>query len=97
MYSSFHDIHLLEYLFIFGNVAAFNNVIDHIKILTEANIDKLRVHRSTWNQQLRDALTVNGGDIENATRADYFYHFVSFNWKVSDTANLRCWTAEFRR
>lgn len=51
-------------------------------VLTKTNIDAIRVHRSTWSQQIKDALTVNGGDVENATNIDYLLHFISFGWKV---------------
>ena len=53
-------------------------------VLTKTNIDAIRVHRSTWSQQVKDALTVNGGDVENATNADYLLHFLSFGWKVCE-------------
>lgn len=52
-------------------------------VLTKTNIDAIRVYRSTWSQQIKDALTVNGGDVENATNADYLLHFLSFGWKVN--------------
>lgn len=52
-------------------------------VLTKTNIDAIRVHRSTWSQQIKDALTVNGGDVENATNIDYLLHFISFGWKVN--------------
>ncbi|KAK3913550.1 Sodium/calcium exchanger 2 [Frankliniella fusca] len=64
------------------NDDAFNTVVDHLMVLTKTNIDAIRVHRSTWSQQIKDALTVNGGDIENATNTDYLLHFVSFGWKA---------------
>lgn len=51
-------------------------------VLTKTNIDAIRVYRSTWSQQIKDALTVNGGDVENATNSDYLLHFLSFGWKV---------------
>lgn len=64
------------------NDDAFNTVVDHLMVLTKTNIDAIRVHRSTWSQQIKDALTVNGGDVENATNADFLLHFLSFGWKA---------------
>ncbi|XP_052131928.1 sodium/calcium exchanger 1-like [Frankliniella occidentalis] len=64
------------------NDDAFNTVVDHLMVLTKTNIDAIRVHRSTWSQQIKDALTVNGGDVENATNTDFLLHFVSFGWKA---------------
>ncbi len=36
----------------------------------------------SWSDQIRNAMNVNGGDIEHATNADYFLHFLTFGWKV---------------
>lgn len=65
------------------NDDAFNTVVDHLMVLTKTNIDAIRVYRSTWSQQIKDALTVNGGDVENASNADYLLHFLSFGWKAT--------------
>ena len=35
--------------------------------MTNANLDGMRVDQETWAQQLKDAMNVNGGDVENAT------------------------------
>lgn len=51
-------------------------------VLTGANLDAFRVHSETWAEQFRLAMSVNGGDIENATFSDYTLHFFSFFWKV---------------
>lgn len=50
--------------------------------MTSANLDALAVCRKTWAAQIKDAMNVNGGDLENATTGDYVLHFISFNWKV---------------
>ena len=31
----------------------------------------MRVHHETWAQQLKDAMNVNGGDVENASTVIY--------------------------
>lgn len=51
-------------------------------VMTNTNVDKLAVHRNTWLEQMKDALSVNGGDLENATCIDYVLHLLAFNWKV---------------
>jgi solute carrier family 8 (sodium/calcium exchanger) len=51
--------------------------------MTHANMDQMRTHQDTWTSQMRDAMNVNGGDLENATNLDYFLHFLTFGWKVS--------------
>lgn len=43
----------------------------------------MKLGSETWAQQFRNAMSVNGGDVENATSMDYFMHFVTFPWKVS--------------
>ena len=60
----------------------FNSVLNRMLLMTNANIDGMRVHHETWAQQLKDAMNVNGGDIENATAADYVMHFLTFGFKV---------------
>ena len=50
--------------------------------LTNANIHAVEIQRQTWGEQIKEALTVNGGDVENATNMDYVMHFVTFFWKV---------------
>jgi len=51
-------------------------------VMTNTNIDALAVHRNTWVGQMKDALSVNGGDLANATCTDYILHLLAFNWKV---------------
>ena len=48
----------------------------------------MRVQNETWAQQLKDAMNVNGGDIENASAADYIMHFLTFGFKVSFMADI---------
>ena len=60
----------------------FNNVMNKLLLMTNANVDSMRVHNDTWAQQIKDAMVVNGGDIENATTADYLMHFLTFGFKV---------------
>lgn len=50
--------------------------------MTSTNVDALAVHRKTWAAQIKDAMNVNGGDLENATNSDYVLHLLSFGWKV---------------
>uniref|UniRef100_A0A1B6E8E5 Calx-beta domain-containing protein n=1 Tax=Clastoptera arizonana TaxID=38151 RepID=A0A1B6E8E5_9HEMI len=60
----------------------FNSVMDRLMVLTNANIDAIKVHTNTWCQQIKQAMLVNGGDVKNATNCDYVLHFFSFFWKV---------------
>ncbi|KAG1679732.1 Sodium/calcium exchanger 2 [Nymphon striatum] len=60
----------------------FNSILGRLMVMTNANIDSLRIESDTWMGQLRDAMNVNGGDIENASRQDYILHFLTFGWKV---------------
>ena len=45
----------------------FNSVLNRMLLMTNANVDSMKVHHETWAQQLKDAMNVNGGDVENAT------------------------------
>ena len=60
----------------------FNGIMNKLMSMTNANVDELRVHNDTWAQQFKDAMVVNGGDVENATTADYIMHLLTFGFKV---------------
>ena len=45
----------------------FNSVLNRMLLMTNANVDSMKVHHETWAQQLKDAMNVNGGDVENAS------------------------------
>merc|ERR1712088_1144796 len=60
----------------------FNSVLNKMLLMTNANLDGMRVDQETWAQQLKDAMNVNGGDIENATAGDYVMHFLTFGFKI---------------
>jgi len=60
----------------------FNSVMNKMMLMTNANVDELRVHNETWTQQIKDAMVVNGGDVESASTADYVMHFLTFGFKL---------------
>ena len=60
----------------------FNSVMSKILLMSNANVDEMRVHNETWAQQFKDAMVVNGGDIENASTGDYVMHLLTFGFKV---------------
>lgn len=60
----------------------FNGLVSRIVNLTKANMDALQLEDSTWVTQMKNAMNVNGGDLENATFIDYLLHFLTFFWKV---------------
>ena len=51
--------------------------------MTNVNLDALRVDSTSWGDQFRNAMNVNGGDLEGASHMDYVMHFLTFGWKVS--------------
>lgn len=71
------DVSILIFLFL-----DFDSVIDRLMMLTNINIHAIELHRQTWAEQIKTAMTVNGGDLNNATTCTYVLHFFSFNWKV---------------
>lgn len=60
----------------------FDTLLSKMMNMTNANMDLMQVHHETYLSQIKDALNVNGGDIENATGADYILHFLTFGWKI---------------
>jgi solute carrier family 8 (sodium/calcium exchanger) len=50
--------------------------------LVQGDMDKLNVTKTTWGQQFKDAITVNGGDLETAKFGHYIGHALAFFWKV---------------
>ena len=76
----FSSIFFLQNFLLF---VEFNSVLNRMLLMTNANVDSMRVHHETWAQQLKDAMNVNGGDVENATAGDYVMHFLTFGFKVS--------------
>lgn len=60
----------------------FNTIVNRLMLMTNTNVDKLRLHSANWMGQIKDAMNVNGGDIENAEAVDYVMHFITFGWKV---------------
>lgn len=60
----------------------FDGFVSRIANLTNANLDALRLQRDTWGKKFKEAMNVNGGDIENAAVFDYVMHFFTFGWKL---------------
>lgn len=60
----------------------FHTIVNRLMLMTNTNVDKLRLHSANWAEQIKDAMNVNGGDIENAETVDYVMHFITFGWKV---------------
>merc|ERR1712088_1053102 len=56
----------------------FNTIMNKMMMMTNANVDELRVQNETWAQQMKDAMVVNGGDIDGASTIDYIMHFLTF-------------------
>ena len=57
-------------------------MVSRLVDLTNMNVDALRVDTNTYADQFRNAMNVNGGDIDSATHMDYLMHFLTFGWKV---------------
>ncbi|PAA51257.1 hypothetical protein BOX15_Mlig018197g2 [Macrostomum lignano] len=60
----------------------FNGFISRLAHTANVDLDAIRVDRNTYADQFRQAMNVNGGDIENATAIDYVMHFFTFGWKI---------------
>lgn len=60
----------------------FNGMVSRLVLMSNANIDALRVETTTYQDQFRNAMNVNGGDIDGATHLDYLMHFLTFGFKI---------------
>lgn len=60
----------------------YRRLFDRVVSLTHLNLRRLELGSETWGAQFREAMSVNGGDVENATTLDYIMHFFTFAWKV---------------
>lgn len=56
--------------------------------MVNADLDAISVVKKGWKQQFQEAMNVKGGDIESATKIDYFMHFFAFPWKVNPEDKL---------
>lgn len=60
----------------------YTSMLDRVVKITHVNLDRLRIGNASYADQFRDAMNVNGGDVENATFFDYVMHFLTFGFKV---------------
>lgn len=60
----------------------YRRLFDRVVALTHINLRRLELGSESWASQFREAMSVNGGDVENATAIDYVMHFFTFAWKV---------------
>ncbi|XP_072167708.1 sodium/calcium exchanger Calx-like [Diadema setosum] len=60
----------------------YTSMLDRVVKITHVNLDRLRIGNATFADQFRDAMNVNGGDVENATGFNYVMHFLTFGFKV---------------
>lgn len=84
-------------------ISEFDGIVSRLLNMTKASLGGMALESSSYVQQFKDAMNVNGGDLESATLLDYILHFLTFGWKVwilsladSDfkflTFSLRCCT-----
>lgn len=64
----------------------YKTMANKMASLVQVDMDKLSVTKTSWGQQFRDAMNVNGGDLETAKAGHYIGHALAFFWKV----NRRC-------
>ena len=60
----------------------FQDVLDNMMDLTNVNLSELSLYQTSWLKQLKNAMCVNGGDLENATVTDFVMHFLTFGLKI---------------
>lgn len=60
----------------------YQTLITRVANLTSVNLDKLVIGKESYKQQFSEALSVNGGNIDDAETLDFVLHFLTFGWKV---------------
>lgn len=60
----------------------FDGLVKRVIAKTHLKLQKLKLGSQSWAEQFKQAMAVNGGDIENATALDYVMHFLTFGFKV---------------
>ncbi|XP_065660327.1 sodium/calcium exchanger 3 isoform X2 [Hydra vulgaris] len=60
----------------------YKNMFNRVVNLAHVNLDKFELGAESWGQQFREAMNVNGGDVDSASVIDYIMHFITFFWKV---------------
>ena len=60
----------------------FQDLLDNMMDLTNANLSELSLYQSSWVKQMKNAMCVNGGDLENAKVTDFVMHFLTFGLKI---------------
>jgi len=60
----------------------YQTLITRVANLTSVNLDKLVIGKESYKQQFQEALSVNGGNVDEAETMDFVLHFLTFGWKV---------------
>ncbi|XP_060559696.1 sodium/calcium exchanger 3-like isoform X3 [Ruditapes philippinarum] len=60
----------------------FDGIVSRLLNMTKANVGAMALQSHRWVDQFKEAMNVNGGDIESATFLDYVLHFFTFGWKL---------------
>uniref|UniRef100_F6YY65 Calx-beta domain-containing protein n=1 Tax=Ciona intestinalis TaxID=7719 RepID=F6YY65_CIOIN len=60
----------------------FDGLVRRVVAKTHLKLLKMKLGSQSWTEQFTQAMTVNGGDTESATAADYAMHFLTFGFKV---------------
>lgn len=60
----------------------FDGIVSRLLNMTKANVGAMALTSHRWIDQFKEAMNVNGGDIQSATFMDYLLHFLTFGWKL---------------
>uniref|UniRef100_A0A1I8FVH8 Calx-beta domain-containing protein n=1 Tax=Macrostomum lignano TaxID=282301 RepID=A0A1I8FVH8_9PLAT len=61
----------------------YSSFISRLAHAANVELDNIRVDKHTYADQFKEAMNVNGGDLDNATALDYIMHFLTFAWKTN--------------
>ena len=60
----------------------YDDIINNMIAMTEAQLSELSLYQSSWSKQIKNAMLVNGGNLEHASHMDYLMHFLTFGLKI---------------
>lgn len=65
-----------------ANDEEYQQIIDNMIALTNKQLEELSLYQTSWVKQIKDAMLVNGGNLEHAKFSDYAMHFLTFGLKM---------------
>ena len=65
-----------------ANDDEYQQIIDNMIALTNKQLEELSLYQTSYIKQIKDAMLINGGNLEHAKFSDYAMHFLTFGLKM---------------